>query len=162
MCCNKIHIDLIAILVYKNDIVDNPEDQKLSYIPEYIKKILTDKYYSEIINLIKYDNFDEIYNDTFGGVGSGNNNLVHYRTKNNKYNLIEDDYEFSLNYHYDGSSYCISIEIDKKLTNDLEFMKIVNDIKKELNNLWSNDLRDSIELEFKKLIQHDFNRFIKT
>jgi len=162
MSTDKIQIYLIAILVYKNDIVDNSEDQKLSCIPEYIEKILTDKYYGEIINLIKYDNFDEIYNDTFGGVGSGNNTLVHYRTKNNKYNLIEDNYEFSLNYHYDGSSYCISIEIDKKLTNDLEFMKIVNNIKIELNNLWSNNLRDSVKLDLKKAIQHDLNRFIKT
>jgi hypothetical protein len=150
MLTEKIEIVLININVYKKD--NSYEDNDITYIPECIEKILTNKYNSEIENLIKYDNFNEIYGNAFGGVGCGTNEMSFYKTENNKYNLIEDDYEFGLHYHYGGSEYNIFIEINEKIKNDVKFIEIINKIKITLNNLWNYELQYLAKSEIKKAI----------
>ena len=117
-----MEIKIIQINVYDNN--NKYKDKQITHIPKNTVDIFNKKIDDNVNKLIEIGNFDTNYTDSYsyGGVGCGDNYCTVYEN--------DKDCKFEIVYHYDGSSYDITININNNFEKNLEYMDIINDTKK--------------------------------
>jgi hypothetical protein len=115
------------------------KDKEFTFISDNIYKLLQKECIEELKTIIEYGNFFEVDNYAWDGAGYGYNYLVIYENKNG--------IKFTCNTHFEGDMYIFYIEADKKFTNNLEYIYIINNIKQNISNLWNNKLLDIAKSE---------------
>lgn len=137
-------INLLKIAVC--DKSDMYFDEKLTYIPENIKKIVEkflDKHIQNLIKIGKF-NMDDDDSYSYGGAGCGDNHRTSY--------VNSELCKFAITQYYDESILDITIELNKSFNNEAAFIDIINDMK-TIQQLWENVLRDMAICEVQYLIK---------
>ena len=140
-----IKFNIIRVNVYddNNKYIDND----LTHIPKYIEKSIGEIADKEIKKLIELGKFtiDGIDSYSYGGVGCGDNYRASYINSNGCC--------FAINYHYDGSSLNMNIELNQKFNDEISFVNPINNLK-ELQMLWDTDVKNLTKLVIKLEIKN--------
>lgn len=137
-------ISLLEIKLYDKNIKACPPyqhfDEEFTIIPKSIFEILKKECENEIQKLVEYGKFNKCWYGAYGGVGHPDQYMDMYENK-------EKCIDFTSYIEFCGNEFEFYISnIDKKHTEKFseksEYMLIIEDIKRKLNDLWNNTLQD--------------------
>ena len=116
-------------------------DETFTKIPKPIFEILKKECETEIQKLVEYGKFTKCWYGTYGGVGHPDQYIDMYEN--------EEKIDFMTYIEFAGNEFEFYISnIDIKHADKFsEYTDIMNDIKRKLNDLWNNSLRDKAKFE---------------
>jgi len=134
-------ITLFEIKLYNDTIRPRAYFNKnFTFIPKNIYEILRIECKNVLNPLIEHGKFNECWCGFYGGVGHPDQNIYMYE------NAESIQFAVYIDFYGDWFDFYIS-DIDKKHAEKFsEYTDIINDIKKNLNDLWNNLSRDIVNL----------------